>query len=180
MRGISWCRTGSGARIDLDAAVASDYIQSLYAPNPAIPDEQQAQLTQLAHLPLFGYADGKASGYAALVSGARASCELTARVKNNVNVVSNIYAGFTVCDNEESTIGADRGLPVDYMYARRWLTENPEINYVFLRDTFDSDEIAAVYRETLGRCARRGGRCPGIFGFSMFGASEQESARHTL
>lgn len=141
---------GSGARIDLDAAVASDYIQSLYAPNPAIPDEQQAQLTQLAHLPLFGYADGKASGYAALVSGARASCELTARVKNNVNVVSNIYAGFTVCDNEESTIGADRGLPVDYMYARRWLTENPEINYVFLRDTFDSDEIAAVYRETLG------------------------------
>lgn len=39
---------------------------------------------------------------------------------------------------------------VDYMYARRWLTENPEINYVFLRDTFDSDEIAAVYRETLG------------------------------
>ena len=135
---------GSGAEIDLSIPSTSDYIQSLYADNPSISKERQAQLTQLAHLPVFGYANGTA-GYAAVVRGAKASC-----VKNNVNVVNNVYANFTVTDNEESTIGADRGLPVDYMYADQMLVENPEVEYIFLEDTYDTEEIASVYHSQAG------------------------------
>ena len=139
---------GSGALIELNG-VEGMYTQRLYGADPAVQQENSAQITPSALLPVFGLCSQE-QGFFAIIEGGAAEATLTANRRGGTAPANNIYASFRVRTADVTTVEASTRVQPYNLYAKHVLYEHPRVRYVL--DAAVSQDYAAMagyYREYL-------------------------------
>lgn len=139
---------GSGALIELNGTDGM-YTQRVYGSDPAIQQENSAQIAPGAQLPVFGLCS-KEAGFFAIIEGGAAEATLTANRRSGTLASNTVSASFTVRTSDVTTVeGSSRVQPYN-LYAKHVLYEHPRIRYVLDPGvSADYASMAGYYREYL-------------------------------
>lgn len=140
---------GSGAVINIAEKPGKSLSKTIYGPNGAISNDLSTQLSQDAHLPVFGYNRGE-DGFFAVITSAAEEASVCADVLGGTNRQTAIYADFNLFNFDVTDIQAASSVPVYNLYTENPIVVNPEVTYYLLDSSNNSySSMAKIYRDYL-------------------------------